>query len=153
VADKQRHHRLTADERAKIVELWLERVPVRDIAEKVGRNKNTVVNVTQQFREERRRELQDHLADLHTRHVAQVERNAQDARRAFGEAYEIGELGPAAAFLRQELAALERAAKLLGTDQPTKLEHSGVVQTNEASALEKLAETLNSMAEKTETDG
>lgn len=117
--------RLTPDERDRIIELKLDRVPVRDIAELVGCTVTTVQRTWHGWLSETAEERAEALAKTREELVQRQERIAIDARRGAARAKAAGKAGDEVKFLAEERAALREIARLTGSDAPTKIEQSG----------------------------
>lgn len=117
---------LTPDERERIVELRLQRVPVRAVAKDVGTTTTTVTRVWQKYLEERttarKQDMDRQLSEVLARH----EQIAIDARKLYLRSLKEGNLSQANAFLGQERGALTELARLGGLD-PTRIEMSGAL--------------------------
>lgn len=81
-----RGRRLTPEEKEGIIELRLQRVPVRKVAETIGCTPTTVGKVYKQYITERSKERHAELEDALEGTLLRLERNADDARRGFQDA-------------------------------------------------------------------
>lgn len=120
--------RLTDEERDRIVELRMARVPVRTIAGEIPCAVNTVTAVYQQWldetSEERRAQLERNRSDT----IARLDFNAAEARRALLRLRHDGARLPPdvraraeARLLAEERHALRALSKVAGYDAPTQI--------------------------------
>lgn len=104
--------RLTIEEKERIIELKLQRVSVRKIAEDVGCTLQTVQSTWNKYlktRAEERRATSDRQFE---EAIARLEQNAIDSRRGYQRSLKDDDLGAATRFLAQEQRALVDIAKL-----------------------------------------
>lgn len=119
-------HRLTPEERERIVELRLQRVPVRTVAEEVGTSTKTVVAVWQKYLQERAQRDPAELERRRAEVVLRLEQTATDARRAYVRAMRDSDMTAARGFLAEERNALMALSRIDGLDVQ-RVEHSGEV--------------------------
>jgi transposase-like protein len=117
--------RLTPDERERIVELKLNRVPVRKIAEEVGTTTTSVQRVWNSYITATAAERSSRLSETREELVQRHERIATDARYGAMRARRDGNAVAEARYLGEERAALREVARLTGADAPTKIESDG----------------------------
>lgn len=117
--------RLTPDERDRIVELKLNRVPVRAIAEQVGCATKTVQDTWQRWLEETADERAGRLESTREELIQRNERIATDARLGVMRSRRDSDTSAEVRFLAEERAALREIARLTGSDAPARVEHSG----------------------------
>lgn len=117
--------RLTPDERDQIVELKLNRVPVRAIAEQVGTTTTTVQKTWNTYIRETAAERAEKIAETREELVLRQERIAVDARHGAMRARKDGNPAAETRYLAEERAALREIARLTGSDAPTKVEQTG----------------------------
>lgn len=138
--------KLTPDQIEEIVELKLQRVPVRKIAEQVGTSPQTVQKRWKQYLRQRADERRDDLEAQMEEALARLEKNATDARRGFLRATREGEERDAAAYLAQERAALVEIAKLGPVRDSEPMQAARVAAAVEAE-LAKSAQTIAAQVE------
>lgn len=117
--------RLTPEERDRIIELKLDRVPVREIAEVIDCTVTTVQRAWHQWLDSTAKERASHLERIRQELIQRQQRIASDARRGAARARAAGSAGDETRFLAEERAALREIARLAGSDAPTKIEQSG----------------------------
>jgi transposase-like protein len=117
--------RLTPDEKERIIELKLNRVSVRTIAEDVGTTTRTVQETWKRWLRDTSTERAAALEEARTEAVARLDRIATDARHGAIRARRDGDDGAVARYLDSEQRAIVAAAKLEGLDLPTRVEHTG----------------------------
>lgn len=103
---------LTPDEKDQIVLLRLERVPVRQVAERVGCTTNTVQKTWNAYLKQRYTERQDDLDIAFEDAIARLEKNAVDARHGYNIAKRDNNHPNATRYLNAERAALVELSKL-----------------------------------------
>lgn len=117
--------RLSPDERDRIIELRLNRVPVRQVAAELGCHTRTVTRAWHSWlaetAEERAAVLELQREELIQRH----ERVATDARIGLQRARRDGDLAAEARFLAEDRQALREIARIQGLDAPQRLELAG----------------------------
>lgn len=126
--------RLSPDEQDKIVELKLQRVPVRQIATQVGCATLTVQRTWKTYLAERVRERNEDTAETMEVILAQLDQNATDARRGFQRALRDRDMPLATRYLEVERRALSELAKL-GVVRDTEPEQAGKVTEAQAAAV------------------
>lgn len=137
--------RLTEDEVDQIIELKMNRVPVRAIAARVGCTPKTVQRRWDQFvTESRARRAEQHDSELEEL-ILRQDQIAADARRLLIRARQDNDHQASARFLAEERQALREKARLQGLDAAAKIEHSGTVEI--ASPKDALAAALDLLAE------
>lgn len=120
--------RLTPDEKARIVELKLRRVPVRAIAaSELDCQVNTVQMHWNKYIAAHAAKFADTIARVRSELMLRQEQIAIDARRGLEIRY-----------MTVEIAALREIERLSGAAAPVKVEHSGEVIT-EAHWIEEIA--------------
>jgi transposase-like protein len=117
--------RLTPDERDRIVELKLNRVPVRAIAEQVGTTTTTVQKTWNVYIKETASERAEKMAETREELILRQERIATDARHGAMRARRDENPSAETRYLAEERAALREIARLTGSDAPTKIEQTG----------------------------
>jgi acyl-CoA reductase-like NAD-dependent aldehyde dehydrogenase len=117
--------RLTPDEKDRIVELKLDRVPVREIAQLVDCTVTTVQRTWHAWLDSTARERASKLERVRQELIQRQQRIAADARRGSARARQEGKAGDEQRFLAEERAALREIARLTGSDAPTKIEQTG----------------------------
>jgi transposase-like protein len=117
--------RLTPEERDRIIELKLDRVPVREIAELVDCTVTTVQRAWHQWLDSTAKERASHLERVRQELIQRHQRIAGDARKGATRARLDGKAGDETRFLAEERAALREIARLTGSDAPAKIEHTG----------------------------
>lgn len=117
--------RLTPEERERIIELKLDRVPVREIAQVIDCTVTTVQKVWHQWLDSTAKERASRLERVRQELIQRHQRIAADARRGANRARTEGKAGDETRFLSEERAALREIARLTGSDAPTKIEQSG----------------------------
>ena len=105
---------LTPDERDRIVELRLNRVPVRAIAAEVGCTTKTVMTWWKRWLAETAAERTKHLEAARTEAVARLDKVAADSRLGVLKARRDSDATAEARFLTVEQNAILAAAKLSG---------------------------------------
>lgn len=104
--------RLTPEERERIVDLRLQRVTIRAIANDVGCTTQTVQKVWNRYLKERAEERRADVEMQFEEALARLEKNATDARRGYLKAVRDDDDKAAAGYLAQERAALVEMAKM-----------------------------------------
>jgi transposase-like protein len=117
--------RLTPEERDRIIEMRLDRVPVRAIAVDVKTTTRTVQETWKRWLRETAEERRAALEESRTEAVARLDRIATDARLGALRARRDGDDAAVARYLDTEQRAIVAAAKLEGLDLPTRVEHTG----------------------------
>lgn len=138
--------RLTPDERDAIIELKLNRVPVREIASKVGCQTRTVQLTWKAWLAETSAERNEQLESIREELIQRQDRIAAEARRGALRAKVADDAAAEARYLAEERAALREVARLTGADAPTKVEHSGGVDLDTSDAKARLLERLEQIA-------
>ncbi len=141
------NRRLTPDQKETIVELRLRSIPVRTVAEQAGVAVNTVTKV---YREYLRARAEEDPAGLELRRrerIAQLDTQADDAARAIVTALRRGQYTAASNLMSERRQAIAQAARLEGTDQPTKIELSGRLEVEDVSSMtnEQLAAAIEEL--------
>lgn len=117
--------RLTPEEKDRIIELKLDRVPVREIAELVDCTVTSVQRTWHQWLDSTAKERASKLERVRQELIQRQQRIAADARRGASRARVDGKAGDETRFLAEERAALREIARLTGSDAPTKIEQTG----------------------------
>ena len=117
--------RLTPDEKEAIVELRLNRVPVRRVAEQVACTTQTVVRVWKQWLSESAAERAAALEETREELIQRHQRAAKDAREGVLRSQRASDCAAEVRYLAAEAASLKEIARLTGSDAPAKIEHSG----------------------------
>lgn len=117
--------RITPDERDRIIEMKLDRVPVRSIAATVDTSPRTVQETWKKWLRDTAAERAAALEESRAEAVARLDRIATDARLGAIRARKDGDDAAVARYLDTEQRALVAAAKLEGLDLPTRVEHTG----------------------------
>jgi|TARA_R110002020_G_scaffold459613_1_gene677687 transposase-like protein len=108
--------RLTEEEEERIVELRLERVPVRAVAQEIGCQPNTVTECMRRYHKTRAAELGSTLDEVRAELVDRQTRIAIDARQGAQQARKFNDTAAHNAYLSQERATLKEIAHLLGLE-------------------------------------
>lgn len=117
--------RLTPDEHDRIIELKLDRVPVRSIAEQVGCTLQTVQRTWHKWLADTAEERSAALEATREELIQRQQRIASDARKGAMLARGSNQPANEVRFLAEERAALREIARLTGSDAPTKVEQTG----------------------------
>jgi acyl-CoA reductase-like NAD-dependent aldehyde dehydrogenase len=117
--------RLTPEERDRIIELKLDRVPVREIAELVDCTVTTVQRTWHAWLDSTAKERAGKLERVRQELIQRQQRIASDARRGAARARGEGKAADEQRFLAEERAALREIARMTGSDAPTKIEQTG----------------------------
>jgi acyl-CoA reductase-like NAD-dependent aldehyde dehydrogenase len=117
--------RLTPDEHDRIIELKLDRVPVRAIAEQVSCTVQTVQRTWHKWLADTAAERSAALEGTREELIQRQQRIAADARRGAMSARKAGRGTEEVRFLAEERAALREIARLTGSDAATKIEQTG----------------------------
>lgn len=117
--------RLTPDEKDRIVEMKLNRVPVRAIAEQVGCATKTVQDTWAKWLDATSDERTRRLAATREELIQRHERIATDARHGVIRARRDNDTAAEVRYLAEERAALREIARLTGSDAPTRIEQTG----------------------------
>jgi transposase-like protein len=117
--------RLTPDERDRIIEMRLDRVPVRTIAAEIKTTTRTVQETWKRWLRETAEERRAVLDESRAEAIARLDRIATDARLGALRARRDGDDSAVARYLDTEQRALVAGAKLEGLDMPTRIEHTG----------------------------
>ena len=126
--------KLTPDEEDRIVELKLQRVPVRSIAEQVGCAPLTVQRCWNRYLAQRVKERTSDTQAQVEQILAQLEQNATDSRRMFQRAVKDADSTAATRYLEAERRALAELAKfgVIRDDEPA---HSGRISKEQAKSV------------------
>jgi hypothetical protein len=119
--------RLTPEERERIIEMKLNRVPVRAIAAQIGATTRTVQETWRKWIEATAAERAGRLESTREELIQRHDRIATDARVGVLRARRDADSAAEARFLAEERAALREIARLTGSDAPQRLDHSGDV--------------------------
>lgn len=117
--------RLTPDEHDRIVELKLDRVPVRAIAQDVGCTVQTVQRTWHKWLADTAEERSAALEATREELIQRQQRIASDARKGAMLARGANQQATEVRFLAEERAALREIARLTGSDAPTKIDQTG----------------------------
>lgn len=134
----QSNIRLSPDQRDRIVEMRLDRVPVRTIAKEVGCTPRTVMLWWKKWLAEVSEERRAELEGARTEALARLDKVAEDARKGALRARSNDDPAAEARFLNIEQQAIMSAAKLEGLDVQ-KVEHSGAVGIMSVTIVEEVA--------------
>lgn len=118
--------RLTPEERDQIIQLRLNRVPVRTVAEQMECTTKTVVEVWKKFWAEESVRRADQLENERSLQMGRMDQIASDARRSYVTAMREKDFGAAARFLAEERMALAQLQRVSGLEH-VKVEHTGNV--------------------------
>lgn len=136
--------RLTPDERDRIIEMRLNRVPVRKVAELIGCQSKTVQLTWKKWLAETAAERAEALEETREELIQRMEQIATDARVGAQTANSVADQSAEVRFLAEERAALREIARLTGSDAPVKIEHTGEVAIA-ASPIERLTAALDKL--------
>jgi transposase-like protein len=140
--------RLTPDERERIVELRLNRVPVRTVATEVGCQTKTVQAVWKRWLDETSAERSASLERTREELVQRHERIATDARLGYLRARRDNDRAAEVRYLAEERNALREIARLTGADAPVQVAHTHVTLDALDAEISRLAAELEA-AERT----
>ena len=144
MAGKKRNteRRLTEDESDRIVELCLNRVPVRRIADEIGCSKNTVSAHWHRWLDETAVERREQLERHRSEQIARLDSAAALARQGAVRARVASGMDPAdraraeARFLAEERQAIRALCTIAGFDAPIRIAASFDTMTDdEAQAI------------------
>ena len=108
--------RLTEEEEERIVELRLERVPVRSVAQEIGCQPNTVTECMKRYHKTRAAELGSTLDEVRAELVDRQTRIAIAARQGAQPARKFNDATAQQGDLTQERASLKEIARLMGIE-------------------------------------
>ena len=117
--------RLTDEEEERIVELRLERVPVRTVAQEIGCQPNTVTECMRRYHKTRAAELSSTLDEVRAELVDRQTRIAIDARQGAQQARKYNDVSGHVRYLAEERATLKEIGYLLGLQTTPALQISG----------------------------
>lgn len=126
--------KLTPDEEDQIVELKLQRVPVRAIAQEVGCATLTVQRCWNRYLAQRVKERMGETATQVEQILAQLEKNATDSRRMFQRSVEDADSAAATRYLEAERKALTELAKF-GVIRDGEPEQRGKISKEQAKSV------------------
>lgn len=138
--------RLLPEERDRIIELKLSRVPVRAIAAQVGTTTATVQKVWKKHLADNAKARAGRLESERSEVLLRLDQVAADARRGFEKAMENADFGAAARFLAEERQAIGQRAKSTGLDVQ-KIDVSGQVDLRAITWVEELAAPVEGIAQ------
>jgi transposase-like protein len=138
--------RLTPDEKDRIIELRLNRVPVRTVAEQISCQTKTVTETWKRWLRETAAERAAELEATREELIQRQDRIAADARIGVLRARRDNDTISEARFLSEERAALREVARLTGADAPARIEHSGTVTVDTTPVKEELLARLARLA-------
>ena len=116
--------RLTPEEKERIIEMRLNRVPVRSVAEQLNVNPSTVQRTWGRYIKNAMTERIGALEETRETLIQRQDRIATDARIGVIRSRRDGDSAAEARFLSEERASLREIARLTGSDAPTKVEHN-----------------------------
>jgi IS30 family transposase len=126
--------RLTEEEEERIVELRMERVPVRTVAQEIGCQPNTVTSCMKRYHKTRAAELSSDLDERRAELVDRQTRIAIDARQGAQQARKFNDASAHQGYLAQERQTLKEIAHLLGLEAAPMLQlvgaEGGPIQTD-----------------------
>ena len=108
--------RLTEEEEERIVELRMERVPVRTVAQEIGCQPNTITACMKRYHKSRAAELSNNLDELRAELVDRQTKIAVDARQGAQQARKFNDTAAHRAYLAEERATLKEIARLAGLE-------------------------------------
>jgi transposase-like protein len=117
--------RLTPEERDRIIELKLNRVPVRTIAEQVGCQPKTVQATWTRWLAETAAERAESLEAVREEMIQRQQRVSTDARVGAIRARNADDFSAEARFLAEDRQALREIARLQGLDGAQRVELTG----------------------------
>ena len=108
--------RLTEEEEERIVELRMERVPVRTVAQEIGCQTNTITACMRRYHKSRAAELSTSLDEFRAELIDRQVKIATDCRQGAQQARKFNDAAAHRGYLAEERATLKEIARLLGLE-------------------------------------
>jgi Tfp pilus assembly protein PilE len=128
--------KLSPDERQRIIDLKLQRIPDTTIAAELNTTSQQITKTWKDHLD--RTTTDDELVDLSQESITRIEQVAVDARRSYQRSVRDGDYRAATAFLREERSALEQLHRYAHSGADSSSPHPDSVESATRSQLDEM---------------